>query len=118
MIKTGDATARGTGFNIEFEQLLESFSAQIAEKRRFIGLMKDFLYEYPKELNLMITLYNMGIHEEIERAVVLNDIFAYRFEKRMVNEMGISKENAAWAVTRWCVIYGKKLKKACDIEMK
>ena len=118
MIKTGEEVDEGTGFDCAFNRLMERFSSEIIEKRRFIGLMKDFLYEYPKELNLMITSYNMGIHEEIENATVLNDIFAYRFEKRMVNEMGISQENAIWAVTKWCLIYGKKLRKKCEINEK
>lgn len=115
LLKTGDVEAEGLGFDIEFAQLLDSFSSQIMEKRRFIGIMKDFLYAYPKELNLMITLYNMGIHEEIMHTVVLDDIFAYRFEKRMVNEMGISKENADWAVILWCKSYGKKVGKMCTL---
>lgn len=118
MIKIGEEVDEGTGFDCAFNRLMERFSSEIIEKRRFIGLMKDFLYEYPKELNLMITSYNMGIHEEIENATVLNDIFAYRFEKRMVNEMGISQENAIWAVTKWCLIYGKKLMKKCEINEK
>ena len=44
-------------------------------------------------------------------------IFAYRFEKRLVNDIGISIENAKWAVSAWCAIYGKEvLNKPCDIE--
>ncbi|OLR58524.1 hypothetical protein BHF70_02145 [Anaerostipes sp. 494a] len=111
MITVGVLQDEDKGFDFKFEQLLESFSSQLTEKRRFIGIMKDLLNDYPKQLNLMIALYKMNIHEEIEHIAEINDIFTYRFEKRMVDELGISKENAIWAVSTWCVTYGKILNK-------
>ena len=87
------------------------------EKQRFIGLLKDYLYSYPKQLNLVISLYQMNIQREISNAEYINDIFAYRFEKRLINDMGISADNAKWAVAAWCAIYGKNvLNKPCDIK--
>lgn len=104
-------------FESEFDILLTNYVTQISESQRFIGLMKDFLFAYPKQLNLLITLYRMDITKSIEEAAVLNDIFAYRFEKRMDEEMGISKDNAKWAVATWCFSYGVNiLRKPCEIE--
>lgn len=117
LINTKISEGKINSCETEFELILSNFKSQISDKKRFIGLLKDFLYEYPKQLNLLITLYHMGIHTEIEKAIELNDIFAYRFEKRMIDEQGISKENAEWAVSEWCAIYGKILNKTCDIKI-
>ena len=104
-------------FSEEFESILRTAQNIIQEKQRFIGMLKDYLYMYPKQLNLVISLYQMEIQKEILRSDYLNDIFAYRFEKRLINDFGISSDNAKWAVSAWCAIYGKKvLNKPCDID--
>ena len=91
----------------KFKLVLEHAINLLGEKRRVIGLMKDFLYEYPKEMNLLIMLYQMDICKELSTRSEVNDIFTYRYVKRMENEMGISKENAIWAVDTWCSTYMK-----------
>lgn len=104
-------------FSNQFEVLLRNSATVISEKQRFIGLLKDYLYKYPKQLNLIIALYQMQIQEDIVHTDYLNDIFAYRFEKRLVNDIGISQENAKWAVAAWCSIYGNRvLGKQCEID--
>ena len=97
---------------IEFKDqfsILFNYPDVIDEKRKFIGMMKDLLYDYPKQMNLMITLYQMDIHKELRNIADINDIFIHRYVKRLENEMGISKENAIWATKMWCDVYGKKL---------
>lgn len=94
-------------FKDQFSILLNYAYDTIDEKRRFIGLMKDFLYDYPKQMNLMITLYQMDIHKELQTITDINDVFIHRYVKRLENEMGISKENAIWATKTWCEVYSK-----------
>ena len=62
-------------------------------------------------MNLIISLYQMGIHKELRDILEINDIFVYRFAKRLENELGISGDNASWAAKEWCEIYGKKILK-------
>lgn len=105
------------GFEYEFIKFLLQFQDQITNRQRFIGLMKDVLYSYPKQLNLIILLYRMQIHDEIKQALEIDDTFKYRFEKRMIENMGISEDNASWAVSAWCILYGKNiLGKPCSME--
>ena len=96
-------------FKEQFKELLDHADSAIDEKRRFIGLMKDVLYEYPKQMNLMITLYQMDIHKELRTISDINDIFIHRYVKRLENERGISEENAIWATRMWCDVYGRKI---------
>lgn len=104
-------------FSEQFELLLKNSEGVLNEKQRFIGLLKDYLFRYPKQLNLVISLYQMNIQKDILQTDYINDIFAYRFEKRLVNDLGINSENAKWAVSAWCTIYGRQvLNKPCDIE--
>lgn len=96
-------------FENQFMILLNHANNVMDEKRRFVGMMKDVLYEYPKQMNLMITLYQMDIHKEIRVIGDINDIFIHRFVKRLENEMGISDENATWATKMWCKTYGNRI---------
>ena len=106
-----------TCFSEQFELLLKNSELVINEKQRFIGILKDCLCRYPKQLNLVISLYQMNIQKEIAEVDYINDIFAHRFEKRLVEDIGINVEDAKWAVSAWCTIYGKHvLNKPCDVE--
>lgn len=98
-------------FEDQFLYVLLHSGSSIDEKRRFIGLLKDTLYAYPKQVNLIISLYQMDIHKALRDASEINDIFAYRFVKKLENELGISAENASWATKAWCEIYGTKVLK-------
>ena len=63
-------------------------------------------------------MYQLQIHDGIKQALVINEVFAYRYKKMLIEELGISEDNADWAVKVWCVIYGKNvLKKPCSLEI-
>ena len=74
-------------------------------------MIKDMLYAYPKQMNLIISLYQMDIHKALQDIPEINDIFVHRFVKKLENELGISTENASWATKAWCEIYGEKVLK-------
>ena len=67
--------------------------------------MNDFLSDYPKQMNLLIMLYQMDILKEITPKSVINEGFKNRYIQRMEGEMGITTENAVWAVDMWCTTY-------------
>lgn len=98
-------------FENQFLYVLLHSGTIIDEKRRFIGLLKDTLYAYPKQMNLIISLYQMDIHKALRDIPEINDIFVHRFVKRLESELGISVENASWATMVWCEIYGEKVLK-------
>ena len=62
--------------------------------------------------------YNMGIAQDIQKANLLNNTFAFRYVKQLMDDFGMSRVNADWIVSVWCFCYGGKvLGKACDISI-
>ena len=91
----------------QFIQLLQNYLDALSDRRRFAALLKDLIPGQPMQTVLLLNLFDIEIHKEIEKTEQLSDIFAYRFIKRLCDEYGISKENAEWAVSMWCVCYGE-----------
>ena len=105
-------------FEDSFIQMFQQYPEAVTDKKKFIGLMKDFFPEQPMQVNLINTAYELGISEELNKTNHINNAFAFRFVKRLLDEYGVSRVNADWAISVWCVCYGKHtLHKPCDIEV-
>lgn len=107
-------------FENEFEKMLNQYSSAVEDKKKFSGLVKDFFNtpEDVKAVNLLLTAYDLGIVEDIKNAVRINNTFAYKYVKRLMDEYGLSRVNADWIVSIWCVCYGKKvLGRECEIQI-
>lgn len=105
-------------FEQEFEAMLRQYSSCIDDKKKFSGLVKDFFPTQAKNVNLLLMAYNMGIAEELVKTSYINNTFAYRYVKQLVDDFGLSRVNADWIVSIWCVCYGEKvLGKKCEINM-
>ena len=98
-------------------RLLWDFKDELYNKKRFAGLVKDLMPGKPLQVNLLLALYDMGIHAEIEKVSQINNAFAFRFVKRLCDENGVSRMHSDWSVSTWCVGYGKNiLGKHCEIK--
>lgn len=105
-------------FEDSFSGLLWQYPDAVEDKKKFTGLVKDMFPENRMQVNLLKTVYDMGIAEEMKKAVEISNPFAFRFVKRLMNEYGVSRANADWAVSVWCVCYGKQmLGKTCEIQI-
>lgn len=102
----------------DFMSLLRDYPNITNSKKKFAGLVKDMLPGQPLQANLLLTLHDIGIHAEIAAAASVTNAFAFRFVKRLVDEHGVSRVNADWAVSVWCVCYGNNiLGKPCEIKI-
>jgi len=102
----------------DFMNLLRDYPGIINEKKKFTGLIKDMLPGQPLQVNLLLSLFDIGIHTEIAAITSITNTFAFRFVKQLVDEHGVSRLNADWAVSIWCVCYGKNiLSKPCEIKI-
>ncbi|MCD8119288.1 MAG: leucine-rich repeat domain-containing protein [Lachnospiraceae bacterium] len=102
---------------MDFENLLSSYGDAVGDRIRFAGLVKDYFPEQKMQSHLILSAYDLGIADDIRFTEKLDDAFAYRFVRRMVDEYGISRVNAEWAVNLWCICYGKKtLGKECSLK--
>lgn len=105
-------------FESEFQQLLKLYQSSIGIRSRFLGLIKDFFPGQQMQVNLMISAYDLGIVKELDQAVEITNSFAFRFVKRLMDEYGISRKNADWAIAVWCVCYGRGLLcKPCEVKL-
>lgn len=58
----------------------------------------------------------MGIAQDIQSASRINNTFAFRYVKRLMDDFGLSRVNADWIISVWCSCYGEKvLGKPCEI---
>lgn len=105
-------------FEDSFADMLQRYPEAVHDRKRFVGLMKDCFPDQQMQVNLVNTAFDLGIVDELEKARQINNTFAFRFVKRLLDEYGISRVNADWVISVWCVCYGKKaLHKPCDIEI-
>lgn len=93
----------------EFTQVLDKYPEIMTDSKRFTAIMKDYFPSKRMEINLLKMLYDMDICTEIQQVEIINNTFAYRFVKRLLEEYGVSRLNADWAVTIWCKCYGQQI---------
>lgn len=101
---------------LEFVQLLTKYPDAIGNKRRFTGLVKDLFPGQQMQNNLILTAYNMGLAQELECADAITNAFAYQYVKRLMEEHGVTRANADWCISMWCICYGHRvLQKPCEL---
>ena len=105
-------------FEKKFEKMLLRYRDVVGDKRRFTALIKDLFPEEIRNINLLLAAYDIGIVEDIETVSSINNAFAFKYVKKLMDDYGISRLNADWVVSTWCVCYGEKvLKKKSDIKL-
>ena len=98
--------ADSSQFAARFAQMLRDYPDALADRKRFIGLLKDLFPQQKKEVNLLSLLYDFGITAEIESTGGIDNVFTHRFKKRLQDEYGVTEDDAKWAVAAWCGCYG------------
>lgn len=96
-------------FEQDFEAMLRQYENSINDKKQFAALIKDLFPQDAKNVNLILIAYNMGIAQDIQKASLINNTFAFRYVKQLMDNYGISRKNADWIVSIWCVCYGEKI---------
>jgi hypothetical protein len=91
----------------EFIQLLRDYPEALADRRRFLGLLKDLLPGMTLQINLLLNSFDLNIQGEIEKVKQIDNAFYHRFVKLMLDDFGTSQNNAEWAVATWCACYGE-----------
>ena len=87
-------------FEQAFESMLRKYGSAIDEKKRFTGLVKDYFPDQAKNINLLLMAYNMDIAQSIRSVGKINNTFAFRFVKQLMDEFGLSQEEVAQRVSK------------------
>ena len=105
-------------FEDRFENMILNYEQALSEHRIFAGLMKDLFPGEELEANLMILSYDLGIVSALQNVTEIDSTFTFRYINRLQKEYGIGKANAEWAVSEWCICYGKNiLHKECSVTL-
>lgn len=105
-------------FEDDFSELLRKYPEAVSDKKRLSGILKDVFPTEQMKVNLLNIAYELGLPLEISKTAFINNAFAYRFVKQIVDTYGVSRANADWAVAVWCVCYGQMvLNKPCEIKL-
>lgn len=98
--------------------MLRKHEESLNDKKRFTALVKDLFPDQAKNVNLLLMAYNMGIAQDIQNTSRINNTFAFRYVKQLMDDFGMSRVNADWIVSVWCVCYGNKvLGRTCEITL-
>lgn len=104
-----DFAKTANGFEVEFLDLLTRYPDALFDFQKFFGLMNDLFPQKRLQVNLMVTLQKMDIVKAIKDAPEMTPTFTHRFIKRLANDFGVKNSFAEWAVSVWCVCYGKQV---------
>lgn len=105
-------------FEDTFIDILNQYPDSIQDKKMFSAILKDYFPQAQMQVNLINNLYTMGIAQDIQNVENISSAFAYRYVKSMVDNYGVSRKNADWATSVWCVCYGQKiLHKTCEVKL-
>lgn len=105
-------------FEQDFENMLRTQGAALDDKKRFTALVRDLFPAQARNVNLLLMAYSIGIAQDIQTASHIDNTFAFRYVKQLIDNYGMSRANADWVVSVWCSCYGAKvLGKRCEIEV-
>lgn len=105
-------------FDEEFVGMLKTYPDAVADKKKFSAFLKDYFHGQNMQINLLCAVYDLGIVPDLQKTTAITNTFAYRYVKQIMDDYGVNRLNADWAVAMWCVCYGASiLHKNCDIRL-
>ena len=104
-------------FRDEFTKMLKMYPKCVEDKKVFASYMKDLFPSERLLTNVLTSLLELGIIEDIRSSAELNAPFSYRYTKNLMDNYGYSEDNAGNAVFLWCICYGEGvLGKECSLQ--
>lgn len=104
-------------FRDDFTKMLKMYPKCVEDKKIFASYMKDLFPSERLLTNVLTSLLELGIIEDIRGSSELNAPFSYRYTKNLMDNYGYSEDNAGNAVFLWCICYGEGvLGKECSLQ--
>lgn len=89
---------------LQYPDLLEN-------RQRVRAILLDFFLDKKANANVLVAAYDSGIALAIKNCNVIDNTFALRFEKILINDFAIQPKMAKWSVLYWVEMYGKRILK-------
>ena len=70
--------------------MLTRHQASLDDRKKFTALVKDLFPDQAKNVNLLLMAYNMGIAQDIRSVSHINNTFAFRYVKQLMDDFGMS----------------------------
>lgn len=96
-------------FERKLMEIFLKYPDSMAERSRFLGILRDFFPEDRLHANLLMMAYDVGIHSDIAAKVKLTSSMFHSYTRILTSEYGIGEENASWCVRTWFSVYGKQV---------
>lgn len=90
-------------------KIIKNYPECIKDRIRFKALLLDFFPTEKLKVNLIMNGFDEGIIRAIDIANELDDLMYSRWVKRLIDNYGVSDENANWTVDYWFKEYGVDL---------
>ena len=86
--------------------VFKQFPDCIATRVKLRGILADCFPTEKVKINLILNAYDEGIVDDIKKAKELSSIMFGRWKKIVIDNYGISEENATWVIDYWFSEYG------------
>lgn len=86
---------------MEWKDFVSKDPGVLLSEKRVGALLNDFFSNDHLKVNLMKSAYAIGIVTETRSGASFDNVTVSRWTKRMVNDYGISAQNARWAIDTW-----------------
>ncbi len=94
--------------NIDLKQIIVSFPDAQTDRQKLQGLLRDMYPKEKRDVNVLLSVMDAGIPEELQRVNVLDSVQLHRLTKKIEDECGFSEAVAADALSTWATALGKE----------
>lgn len=99
-----------------FSNILNKRPELLEDRFKLANVLSDILLGSRLEVNLLMFAYDIGIVNDIRECCKLDKTVKFRCVNKMMNQYGVQRDNALWAVNLWFYSYGINiLNKKCKI---
>lgn len=78
----------------------------IFDRNKLKGVISDIFPTERLKINTVLAAFDSGVVDEIQKSSRMDTFLQGRMKKVLIEDYGISPENASWATTYWLTCYG------------
>ena len=103
---------RGILMNQNFQAIRDGIKRDatvFSNRQRLKNMLNDLFPNDKLHINLLMTAYDENIGDYLSKFSALNDSLLKQFNNKLIQNYGVSEENAQWAVIAWYKIFNREI---------